>query len=136
MAHRTSLLSRQPDIVASFSFCTWSVRTCFLQRDVFTSFPQIYHSLNFYLNLHISAIFLITMSSTGRKRGTCCHVMTLFDDHLMCARCRDKGVGDDPCRFKKVCPICRAFTPEQIQQLSTPTYRTRKEKEQKGVSAP
>ena len=71
------------------------------------------------------------MSSPGQKRGTCGHVMAVFDGHLKCAHCRDKGVGDDPCVLKKDCSICRAFTPEQIQQLSTPTYRTRKEKEQK-----
>ena len=45
------------------------------------------------------------------------------------------GVGDDPCVLKKDCSICIALTPEQIQQLATPTYRTRKEKEQKTVSS-
>ena len=57
--------------------------------------------------------------------------MALFDGHLKCAQYRDKGVGDNPCVLKKDCPICRAFTPEQVQQLATPTYRTSKEKEQK-----
>ena len=57
--------------------------------------------------------------------------MALFDGHLKCAQCRDKGVGDEPCVLKKDCPICRALNPEQIEQLATPTYRTRKEKEQK-----
>ena len=71
------------------------------------------------------------MSSLGQKKGTCGNVMALFDGHLKCARCRDKGVGDDPFVLKKDCSIWRAFTPEQIQQLATPTYRTRKEKEQK-----
>ena len=33
--------------------------------------------------------------------------------------------------LKKDCPICKAFTPEQVQQLATPTYRTREGKEQK-----
>ena len=32
-------------------------------------------------------------------------------------------------------PICKAFTPEQIQQLATPTYRDRKNKDKKTVSA-
>ena len=75
------------------------------------------------------------MYSPGQKRGTCGHVKAQFDGHLKCTRCRDKGVGDDPCVFKKDCPIYRAFTTEQIQQLATSTYRTRKEKEQKTVSA-
>ena len=57
--------------------------------------------------------------------------MVMFDGHLKCARCRDKGVGDHPCIQKKDCPICKEFTAEQVQQLASPTYRTRKEKEQK-----
>ena len=77
------------------------------------------------------------MSSPGQKQGTCGHVMAMFDGHLMCAHCKDKGVGDDPCVQKKDCPICKAFTAEQVQQLATLTYRTRKEKEQnKTVAAP
>ena len=36
------------------------------------------------------------------------------------AHCRDKGVGDDHCVQKKDCPICKVFTPEQVQQLATP----------------
>ena len=35
---------------------------------------------------------------------------------------------DYPCVLKKDCDICRGFTPEQILQLSTPTYRDRKDK--------
>ena len=67
------------------------------------------------------------MSSPGQKHGTCGHIMAIFDGHLKCAHCRDKGVGEDLC--SEDCPICKAFTAEQIQQLATPTYRTRKEKE-------
>ena len=37
------------------------------------------------------------MLSHGQRRGSCGHVMAVFDGHLKCARCRDKGVGDDPC---------------------------------------
>ena len=37
-------------------------------------------------------------------------------------------MGDDPCVLKKECVVCKGFTPEQIQQLSTPTYRERKDK--------
>ena len=54
--------------------------------------------------------------------------MAGFDSHSKCARCRDKGLGDDPCVQKKECAICRGFTPEQTLQLSTPTYRDRKDK--------
>ena len=68
------------------------------------------------------------MSSLGQRRGTCGHVMAVFDSHLKCTRYRDKGVGDDPCFLKKDCSICKVFTPEQLQQLATPTYRDRKNK--------
>ena len=54
--------------------------------------------------------------------------MAGFDSHSKCARCRDKGLGDDPCIQKKECDICRGFASEQILQLSTPTYRDRKDK--------
>ena len=53
--------------------------------------------------------------------------MALFNNHQKCARCRDKGVGDDPCVKKLDCQICKAFTPAQIHQLATPTYKVRKE---------
>ena len=43
------------------------------------------------------------MSSPGQKRGTCGHVMAVFDSHRKCARCRDKGVGDDLCVKKQEC---------------------------------
>ena len=45
-------------------------------------------------------------------------------------------MGDNPCVLKKDFPICRAFTPEQIQQLATPTYSTKKEKEQTVSACP
>ena len=54
--------------------------------------------------------------------------MALFDTHKKCARCREKGVGDDPCVKKLDCQICNAFTPAQVQQLATPTYKSRKER--------
>ena len=64
------------------------------------------------------------MSSPGQKRGTCGQVMALFDSHKKCARCREKGVGDDPCVKKLECQICKGFTPAQVQQLATPTYKS------------
>ena len=120
--HQTpSFLSRQRDVISSFSFDTWSVRMCFLQRDVLKFYCEFFH---FISHLRISTEVII-MSSPGQKRGTCGHVMAIFDGHLKCARCRDKRVGEDNCVLKKYCPICKAFTPEQIQQLATPTYRER-----------
>ena len=76
------------------------------------------------------------MSSPGQKRGSCGHVMALFDNHKKCAGCREKGVGDDPCVKKQDCQICKAFTPSQILQLATPTYKAKKERgEQKKSEA-
>ena len=37
-------------------------------------------------------------------------------------------MGDDPCVKKLDCQICKAFTPAQIHQLATPTYKARKER--------
>ena len=68
------------------------------------------------------------MLSPGQKRGSCGHVMALFDNHQKCTRCRDKGVGDDPCVKKLDYQICKSFTPAQIHQLATPTYKERKER--------
>ena len=68
------------------------------------------------------------MSSPGQRRGSCGHAMAGFDSNSKSARCRDKGLGNDPCVQKKECNICRGFTPEQTLQLSTPTYRDRKDK--------
>ena len=75
------------------------------------------------------------MSSPGQKRGTCGHVMVSFDNHKKCAWCREKGVGDDPCVQKRDCQICKAFTPAQLKQLSTPTYQSRKEQDQKKMAS-
>ena len=74
--------------------------------------------------------------SSGQKKGMCGHVMAVFDGHLKCARCREKGVGDNPCVLKRDCSICKAFTPEQILQLATPTDRERKNKEKKDSASP
>ena len=63
--------------------------------------------------------------------------MAIFDGHLKCAICQDKGAGEDNCVLKNDCPICKAFTPEQVQQLTTPTCRKRKKQRQEnGFSLP
>ena len=71
------------------------------------------------------------MSSPGQRKGACGHIMASFDKHSRCARCRDKSQGDDPCVKQLPCEFCDLLTPEQLLQLSTPTYKIRKEK-QKG----
>ena len=70
------------------------------------------------------------MSSPGQKRGSCGHAMVSFDGHACCAHCRDKGKGGDPCfeTPENECKFCLVLTPEQVDQLSTPSYRLKKEK--------
>ena len=98
-------------------------------RDTFLKFyNELFQVSCFLLVRSNSTTLLIIMSSPGQKRGSCGHVMALFDNHKKCARCRDKGVGDDPCVKKLPCSICKAFTPAQIHQLATPTYKERKER--------
>ena len=57
-------------------------------------------------------------------------MMAGFDLHSACARCRDKKKGSDPCieNPEKDCKLCLALTPEQLNQLSTPSYKLKKEK--------
>ena len=76
------------------------------------------------------------MSSPGQRRGSCGHVMALFDMHTKCARCREKGIGGDDCVAKKPCSICDSFTEAQKTQLATPKYRERKESGQKKNPSP
>ena len=68
------------------------------------------------------------MASPGQRKGACGHIMASFDRHSHCARCRDKGLGEDPCVSKLPCEYCELLTPEQVIQLATPTYKLRKEK--------
>ena len=64
----------------------------------------------------------------GQRRGLCGHIMASFDLHKRCARCRDKGIGDDDCVAKRSCVICDGFTDTQKNMLATPTYKIRKDK--------
>ena len=72
------------------------------------------------------------MDSPGEKkgqwRGSCGHVMAAFDLHEKCARCCDKGIGDDPCVRNQQCSVCDSFLDEQRELISTPSYRIRKER--------
>ena len=94
------------DVIASFSFGAKECAEEFLQRYAFEVLQRTLPSFFFLLVRSNSTTFLIIMSSPGQKRGSCGHVMALFDNHKKCARCRDKGVGDDPCVKKLDCSIC------------------------------
>ena len=65
-------------------------------------------------------------------------MMAGFDLHGVCARCCDKKKGKDPCVEKpgSDCQHCKALTPEQLAQLSTPSYKLKKEKRDKSDTTP
>ena len=77
------------------------------------------------------------MSSPSQRRGICGHLMAGFDPHKVCARCRDKKKGQDPCveHPNKDCLLCNTLTPAQKEQLSTPSYKLKKERKDSKVSA-
>ena len=54
--------------------------------------------------------------------------MAKFDTHSFSARCREKGKDTDPCILHNDCQACNSLTEEQHVQLSTPSYRLKKEK--------
>ena len=92
---------------------------------------KYYKDLNFYLLLDSSKCVGHVMSSPGQRRGSCGHAMASFDGHSFCARCRDKGKGEEPCVANKDttdCKFCNSLTPEQLSQLATPSYKIKKEK--------
>ena len=80
------------------------------------------------------------MSSPSQRRGGggCGHIMAGFDPHSVCAHCRDKKKGSDPCveNPEKDCKLCLALTADQLNQLSTPSYKLKKEKRDAKSSTP
>ena len=62
--------------------------------------------------------------------------MALFDMHMKCACCHEKGIGGDDCVLKKPCSICEVFTEDQKAQLTTPKYRLCKESGHKKSDSP
>ena len=78
------------------------------------------------------------MSSPSQRQAGCGHMMAGFDLHSVCARCRDKKKGSDPCVGTPPAPCshCNAFTLEQKAQLSTPSYKIKKEKREAKSSTP
>ena len=65
-------------------------------------------------------------------------MMAGFDTHSHCSRCREKKKGQDPCVEKpgSACSHCSSLTPDQLTQLSTPTYKMKKEKRELKSSTP
>ena len=119
MACRTSFLSRQRDVIASFFMWRELVHTEYFSDHQFIGVQQILKLVSCYI---ISNKSEHKMSSPGQIRGSCGHPMTSFDRHLYCARCRDKGKGKDTCVESKDssdCVHCNDLTPEQRAQLAT-----------------
>ena len=57
--------------------------------------------------------------------------MSSFDGHAFCAHCREKRKGEEPCIANKDtsdCKFCNLFTPEKRAQISTPSYKLKKER--------
>ena len=54
--------------------------------------------------------------------------MASFGSHSFCVHCREKGKGSDLCISHNDCTACNSLTEEQRLQLSTPSYRLKKEK--------
>ena len=132
----TFLISCLPLVTSRhlFRLARKSVQTISSEIRFLKFYNELFQVTCFELVRISSTSLLIIMSSPGQKRGSRGHVMALFDTHKKCVRCRDKGVGDYPCVKKLDCPICKAFTPAQIHQLSTPTYRARKERSEQKKS--
>ena len=65
-------------------------------------------------------------------------MMAGFDLHSICARYCDKKMGKDPCVEKpdSECQHCKMLTPGQLAQLSTPSYKLKKEKRDKSDATP
>ena len=63
------------------------------------------------------------MASPEQKRELCVHVMSMFNVHSKCTRCRDNDVGSNPCELKKEFKFCSCLTSEHKYQLATHSCR-------------
>ena len=94
MACHTSFLSRQSDVIASFSFGAWLCTRKILLCQIFC----FLHRTFYFSDILSTYLFcIISMASPGQRRGKCGHAIALFDTHTHCARCREKGKGQDFC---------------------------------------
>ena len=123
VAHHTFFLSRQR---RHSIFLVWRVM-CTHGFLLLPEFLQILIILSSAILTDIRHI----MSSPGQRRGNCGHVMVSFDSRTHNTRCRDRGKGKNFCvenSDSSDYQICKSFTPEQRQQLATPSYKIKKEK--------
>ena len=78
------------------------------------------------------------MSSPSQRHGGCGHMMAGFDQYSVCAHCREKKKGQDPCveNPDSDCFHCNALSPDQLAQLFTPSYKLKKGEERGQVVYP
>ena len=83
------------------------------------------------LNFLCASCYLVIMISPGEFKGqrrSACGHMAAFDMPECCGSCKNKKFGQDPCVQDKSCSICDNFSDSQKEILSTPSYRTRKDR--------
>ena len=69
------------------------------------------------------------MCSSRHNKGSCDNIMAIFDSHQKWTCCREKGLGSNHYVLgQEDCPACTLLTPDQVQQLSVPAYKNRKDK--------
>ena len=73
-------------------------------------------------------IVINKMPTSGQKHCLAGHAMAKFDNHSSCARCRDKGIGSDPCTLGLPCDLCDSLTTQQKEQLSRRVYIPKRER--------
>ena len=86
--------------------------------------------MSYFVILFLYRYFIYIVASPGQKQGTCSHLMSSFDFHLKCADCHEPGPWQGYWReplLKKDCD-CNSLSTEQKTQLSTPSYKTGKDK--------
>ena len=139
VACRTSFLSRQADVIASFLFGACTACTEFLSWKYFFIFYEFvivlcFGTFNIYFYKYYRPLCLLLASVEGVGG----YMMAGFYLLSVCAHCRDKKKGSDPCieTPPATCSHCDALTAEQKAQLSTPSYKLKKEKKEAKSSTP
>ena len=99
VAHRTCFLTRQRDVIASFSFgawmCTQNISALFF-CEILPGYLIFSNSFCYYTLWRLYRLSC-HLDKKGGGGGSCGHAMASFDGHAFCARCRDKKKGEDPC---------------------------------------
>ena len=133
----TSFLSRQRDVIASFSFGACIVYTNVMSESYFWNFHLYSSECAFCIILLYSRVltdhfdfgFCYGSASLPLVRSMeVVDISWLASTAIVPARCREKGKGSDRCVSKNDCNSCNILSEDQRLQLSTPSYRLKKEK--------